>query len=45
MCFKGTGSDRPRPCQDVWRRGWVSKHENFINSADLNPDQYYKYLR
>lgn len=45
MFFKGTGSDRPRPCKDVWRRGWVSKHKNFKNSADLNPDQYNKYLR
>lgn len=43
--FKGTSSDRPRPCKDVWRRGWVSKHNFFKNSADLNPDQYNKYLR
>lgn len=35
MCFKGTGSDRPRPCQDVWRRGWVSKHENFYKFSRL----------
>lgn len=36
--FKGTSSDRPGPCKDVWRRGWVSKHNIFKNS-DLNPDQ------
>lgn len=45
MFFKGTGSDRPRPCKDVWRRGGVSKHKIFKNSTDFNPDQNNRYLR
>lgn len=37
--FKGTSSDRPGPCKDLWRRGWVSNHEASKNSANTHPEQ------